>query len=72
MQDGEFWDVVVLTAADHSQREAYELQVRGKVDRRELPLGVHYKVYSDPPGPKIGDHYTTLHVIYEHHQICLR
>lgn len=55
MQGGEFWDVVAVTAVDESQREAYELQIRGKVDRRELPLGIHYKVFSDPPGSKIGE-----------------
>jgi len=55
VQPGEFWDVVVVTAADESQRDAYELQIRGKVDRRELPLGLHYKVFSDPPGSKIGE-----------------
>lgn len=55
MQPGEFWDVVVVTAADESQREAYELQISGKVDRKELPLGTQYKVFSDPPGCKIGE-----------------
>lgn len=54
MQPGQFWDVVVLTAADSSQREAYELQVREKLSRKELPLGTQYKVFSDPPGPKVG------------------
>ncbi|XP_076583404.1 fucose-1-phosphate guanylyltransferase [Chaetodon auriga] len=60
LQPGEFWDVVVLTAVDVSQREAYELQIREKVDRKELPLGVHYKVFSDPPGTKIGNGGSTL------------
>lgn len=55
VQPGEFWDVVVLTAVDGSQREAYELQIGEKVDRKELPLGIHYKVFSDPPGTKIGE-----------------
>lgn len=50
----EFWDVVVLTAVDVDQREAYELQISEKVDRKELPIGIHYKVFSDPPGSKIG------------------
>ncbi|XP_070816807.1 fucose-1-phosphate guanylyltransferase [Chaetodon trifascialis] len=60
LQPGEFWDVVVLTAVDVSQREAYELQIHEKVDRKELPLGVHYKVFSDPPGTKIGNGGSTL------------
>lgn len=54
MQPGEFWDVVVVTAVDESQKDAYELQISEKVVRKELPLGIQYKVFSDPPGPKIG------------------
>lgn len=53
-QPGEFWDVVVVTAVDESQRRAYELQVKEKIERKEVPLGIHYKVFSDPPGCKIG------------------
>lgn len=52
---GEFWDVVILTAVDVAQREAYVLQISEKIDRKELPLGIHYKVFSDPPGSKIGE-----------------
>lgn len=53
VQPGQFWDVVVVTAVDGSQRESYELQISEKLDRKELPLS-HYKVFSDPPGSKIG------------------
>lgn len=53
-QPGEFWNVVVVTAVDESQRRAYELQIIEKIERKEVPLGVHYKVFSDPPGCKIG------------------
>ena len=49
-----FWDVVVLTTADEDQKEAYELQITEKLNRKELPLGIPYHVYSDPPGPKAG------------------
>ncbi|XP_073332420.1 fucose-1-phosphate guanylyltransferase [Pagrus major] len=69
VQPGEFWDVVVLTAADESQREAYELQISGKVDRKELPLGIQYKVFSDPPGSKIGNGGATLHVLQQLNRI---
>lgn len=55
---GEFWDVVVITAVDRSQKEAYELQISEKVDRKELPLGTQYKVFSDPPGFKIGQNHS--------------
>ncbi|XP_059196611.1 serine/threonine-protein kinase TNNI3K isoform X2 [Centropristis striata] len=65
VQPGEFWDVVVVTAADESQREAYELQIRDKVQRKELPLGLHYKVFSDPPGAKIGNGGSTLYALQQ-------
>nr|XP_040041243.1 fucose-1-phosphate guanylyltransferase [Gasterosteus aculeatus aculeatus] len=65
VQPGEFWDVVAVTAADESQRAAYELQVRQKVARKELPLGPHYKVFSDPPGPKIGNGGSTLYALQQ-------
>lgn len=54
MQPGEFWDVVVLTAMDQDQREAYELQITEKMKKKVLPCGVDYKIFSDPPGFKIG------------------
>lgn len=60
---GQFWDVVVVTAVDGSQREAYELQIRDKLQRKELPLGVHYTVLSDPTGPKIGNGGSTLYAL---------
>ncbi|KAM7011843.1 fucose-1-phosphate guanylyltransferase [Tautogolabrus adspersus] len=65
VQPGEFWDVVVVTAVDESQREAYELQISEKVKRKELPLGVHYKVFSDPPGSKIGNGGSTLYALQQ-------
>ena len=49
-----FWDVVVLTASDNDQKLAYEMQLAGKLRRREIPQGVDYLVFADPPGPKIG------------------
>ncbi|XP_057697351.1 fucose-1-phosphate guanylyltransferase [Corythoichthys intestinalis] len=57
---GSFWDVVVVTAADERQKDAYELQIREKMDRKELPLGIDYKVFSDPAGCKIGNGGSTL------------
>uniref|UniRef100_A0A3Q2TXG1 Fucose-1-phosphate guanylyltransferase n=1 Tax=Fundulus heteroclitus TaxID=8078 RepID=A0A3Q2TXG1_FUNHE len=67
---GEFWDVVAVTAADGSQREAYELQIREKVERKELPLGAQYKVFSDPPGCKIGNGGSTLYALQQLNDIC--
>ena len=50
-----FWDIVVITALDESQKDAYDIQIQSKLARRELPLGVKYHVFYDPPGPKIGN-----------------
>jgi len=58
-----FWDVVVLTASDDDQKLAYEMQIAGKLRRREIPQGVDYLVFADPPGPKIGCGGATMHVI---------
>ncbi|NP_001191733.1 fucose-1-phosphate guanylyltransferase [Monodelphis domestica] len=57
---GQFWDVVVLTPADGDQEVAYQLQLTRKLQRGELPLGVHYHVFADPTGAKIGNGGSTL------------
>ncbi|KAM9283179.1 fucose-1-phosphate guanylyltransferase [Morus bassanus] len=60
---GEFWDVVAVTAADAEQALAYRQQLAEKLGRKELPLGARYHVFVDPPGPKIGNGGSTLHVL---------
>lgn len=67
--NGEFWDLVVITAMDELQRGAYELQITGKLERKELPLGIHYHVFSDPPGSKIGNGGSTLHTLKQLEEI---
>lgn len=54
VESGEFWDLVVITAVDEDQRSAYETQITEKLERKELPLGINYHVFADPPGVKIG------------------
>lgn len=54
MAAGEFWDIVVLTAANEKQKLAYKQQLSEKLEKKELPLGVQYHVFADPPGAKIG------------------
>ena len=49
-----FWDVVVLTAADESQKAAYEKQLSIKISHNILPTAADYIVVADPPGYKIG------------------
>ncbi|XP_043820359.1 fucose-1-phosphate guanylyltransferase [Dromiciops gliroides] len=57
---GEFWDVVVITAADEKQERAYRQQLSRKLQHKELPLGVRYHVFADPAGAKIGNGGSTL------------
>ncbi|KAM9848566.1 fucose-1-phosphate guanylyltransferase [Aulostomus maculatus] len=64
VQPGKFWDVVVLTSVDENQRDAYELQLKEKLERKELPL-IDYKVISDPPGCKIGNGGSTLYTLQQ-------
>ncbi|KAG9270109.1 fucose-1-phosphate guanylyltransferase [Astyanax mexicanus] len=61
VRPGEFWDLVVITAVDEDQRASYELQIQEKCNRKELPIGVSYLVFADPPGYKIGNGGSTLH-----------
>ena len=34
----------------------FEEQVRQKLERKELPLGVPIHIVADPPGPKLGSY----------------
>uniref|UniRef100_A0A8C5R625 Fucose-1-phosphate guanylyltransferase n=1 Tax=Leptobrachium leishanense TaxID=445787 RepID=A0A8C5R625_9ANUR len=53
--------------ADKQQEAAYQQQLDDKLLQKELPLGVRYHVFSDPPGPKIGNGGSTLYALQ-----CLR
>ncbi|XP_015726375.1 fucose-1-phosphate guanylyltransferase isoform X2 [Coturnix japonica] len=63
VRPGEFWDLVAITAADAEQERAFRLQLAAKLRGGELPLGVRYHVFVDPPGPKVGNGGSTLHVL---------
>ncbi|NXF90705.1 FPGT guanylyltransferase, partial [Eubucco bourcierii] len=52
-----------VTAADAQQERAYREQLGEKLRRKELPLGTRYHVCTDPPGHKIGNGGSTLHVL---------
>lgn len=78
VQTNEFWDLVVITAVDEDQRSAYEIQITEKLERKELPLGISYHVFADPPGCKIGAIYKNLflklyfkHIVKNCFIICL-
>lgn len=60
-----FWDIVVISACDETQKEAFTIQLEAKQQSNELPLGVDFHVFSDPPGPKIGNGGSTIVCIQE-------
>jgi hypothetical protein len=41
-QSTSFWDVVVVTARDETQKRIYERQISLKKERREIPHFVQY------------------------------
>jgi len=57
-----FWDLVVISAGDHSQEEWYREQLNLKQTVGELPL-VNYLCVADPPGSRIGSGGSTLHIL---------
>ena len=60
-----FWDVVVLTAIDETQKKAYEQQIAQKCQLREIPAKPNYEVISDPEGSKIGCGGATMHALHQ-------
>ncbi|RUS20665.1 L-fucokinase-domain-containing protein [Jimgerdemannia flammicorona] len=62
-EEHRFWDVVVITACDDVQKQAYELQVQQRIKDGEIPMFVKYHVIADPPGPKIGSGGSTFIVL---------
>ena len=60
-----FWDIVVLSALDPSQKTAYEVQLKEKLERKELPLFTEYFVVNDTVGCKVGNGGGVLAVLDE-------
>ena len=58
-QNLKFWDLVVLSAGNDSQKQWYEMQLSKKL----LPPGVQFRVYSDPGGVRTGDGGATLNIV---------
>lgn len=58
--EGEFWDAVLITAADDGQAGIFRDQLSSRLELGYLPTSTQYHVISDPPGPKIGNGGATL------------
>ncbi|GAB1608875.1 fucose-1-phosphate guanylyltransferase-like, partial [Argonauta hians] len=50
-----FWEAVVITTADEDQKQGFQLQIKAKHERKELPSNLEIHVISDPPGVKLGN-----------------
>ncbi|XP_076811735.1 fucose-1-phosphate guanylyltransferase-like [Clavelina lepadiformis] len=60
--NGEFWDIVILTALDDIQKNVFETQLKKKIENKQIPFSQYY-VVSDPPGYKIGNGGSTMVVL---------
>lgn len=57
------WDYIILTASDRMQAEAYEQQIRCRLERGLLPVETVYGVVPDPGGERVGSGGATLNVL---------
>ena len=58
-----FWDLVVLSAGSSDQAEWFRRSIELKINQGDLPLGVEFKVFTDPGDIRTGDGGATLHII---------
>lgn len=57
------WDLVIISAINHKQKECYENQIELKLKSGKLPTQFNYRVLNDPDGCKIGSGGSTLNII---------
>lgn len=57
------WDLIILTAANERQAEAYRLQLDIRQEQRRLPKGTRFLVVTDYQEKRIGSGGATLNVL---------
>lgn len=57
------WDYIVLTASNKQQAEAFEIQLKHRMEAHTLPEDVHYAVLPDPDGERVGSGGATFNVL---------
>lgn len=67
VNDGDFWDAVVITTADEEQSRAYKYQLQRKVLNKEVPENVPFYLYADPHTVKIGSGGSILYALDQLH-----
>ncbi len=61
---GQFWDLVVLSAGDESQKELYLKQLEERSLENPPPQkDCKFVAIADPGGDRVGDGGSTLHIL---------
>lgn len=62
-ESNKFWDAVIISASDESQMKGYKKQIAKKQSLKEIPVGVPFHVFADPPGYKIGKLFSSMCIV---------
>lgn len=57
------WDYIILTASNEAQAEAFNMQLKHRIDRGYLPATTKYAVLPDPDGKRVGSGGATFNVM---------
>ncbi len=58
-----WWDMVILTASNEAQAEAYTQQINYRLNNGLLPAKTHFAVLPDPDGKRVGSGGATFNVL---------
>ncbi|XP_057377678.1 fucose-1-phosphate guanylyltransferase-like [Daphnia carinata] len=62
-EKAEFWDCLVISAADEKQKDCFQQQLDEQLKKGELPRGTKYLVIADCPGSALGSGGSTFHIL---------
>lgn len=57
------WDMIILTASNEAQAEAYRQQINYRIENGLLPKQIHFAVLPDPDGKRVGSGGATFNVL---------
>lgn len=57
------WDYVILTASNEEQASAFRMQIKQRLERKQLPASTKYVVLPDPDGKRVGSGGATFNVL---------
>ena len=59
------YDICIITAANEKQAQGYQVQLKWRKDRGDLPENTEFLVFADPQGKRIGSGGSTIYVLYK-------